>query len=96
VTKKEDAPNADLLEARSIPTPRAISDRHRVGDHAQPELQIPHDAPTPSPRFSDAAAADRAGREASGTWMSDDLFKRTAGKDKPMEMHMHIVQGSPW
>jgi hypothetical protein len=35
-----------------------------------------------------------AGSEAGSTWMSDDLFKHTAGKDK--QMQMHIVQRSPW
>lgn len=90
--RKEDAPNADLEEAwEYYHTPRAQYPTAPGWATAHSLSQIiPYDAFTNAEAFLTQPLMLVVGNEAGSKWMSDDLLKRAASKDK----HMHIVQGS--
>jgi fermentation-respiration switch protein FrsA (DUF1100 family) len=90
--KKEDAPNADLEEAweyyhtarAQYPTAPGWATAHSLNQI------IPYDAYNMAEVFLTQPLQIVAGSEAGSKWMSDDLLKRAASKDK----QMHIVKGS--
>lgn len=90
--RKEDAPNADLEEAwEYYHTPRAQYPTAPGWATARSVTQIiPYDAYTMADVFLTQPLMIVAGSEAGSKWMSDDLLKRAASKDK----HLHVVQGS--
>lgn len=90
--RKEDAPNADLEEAwEYYHTPRAQYPTAPGWATARSLTQIiPYDAYTMADVFLTQPLMIVAGSEAGSKWMSDDLLKRAASKDK----HLHMVQGS--
>jgi len=90
--RKEDAPNADLEEAwEYYHTPRAQYPTAPGWATARSLTQIiPYDAYTMADVFLTQPLMIVAGSEAGSKWMSDDLLKRAASKDK----HLHVVQGS--
>jgi hypothetical protein len=90
--RKEDAPNADLEEAwEYYHTARAQYPTAPGWATARSLNQIiPYDAYTMAEVFFTQPLQIVVGSEAGSKWMSDDLFKRAASKDK----HLHIVQGS--
>lgn len=90
--KKEDAPNADLEEAwEYYHTPRAEHPTAPGWATARSLTQIiPYDAYSMAEVFLTQPLQIVVGSDAGSKWMSDDLLKRAASKDK----RMHIVQGS--
>lgn len=90
--RKEDAPNADLEEAwEYYHTPRAQYPTAPGWATARSLTQIiPYDAYTMADVFLTQPLMIVAGSEAGSKWMSDDLLRRAASKDK----HLHVVQGS--
>jgi fermentation-respiration switch protein FrsA (DUF1100 family) len=90
--KKEDAPNADLEEAwEYYHTPRAEYPTAPGWATGRSLTQIiPYDAYTMADVYLTQPLQIVVGSEAGSKWMSDDLFKRAASKDK----HLHVVQGS--
>ena len=90
--RKEDAPNADLEEAwEYYHTPRAQYPTAPGWATARSLTQIiPYDAYTMADVFLTQPLMIVAGSEAGSKWMSDDLLKLAASKDK----HLHMVQGS--
>lgn len=90
--RKEDAPNADLEEAwEYYHTPRAQYPTAPGWATARSLSQIiPYDAFTNAEVFLTQPLMLVVGDVAGSKWMSDDLLKRAASRDK----HMHIVRGS--
>ena len=90
--KKEDAPNADLAEAwEYYHTPRAEYPTAPGWATARSLTQIiPYDAYNLAEVFLTQPLQIIVGSDAGSKWMSDDLWKRAASKDKTM----HVVQGS--
>lgn len=90
--KKEDAPNADLEEAwEYYHTPRAQYPTAPGWATARSLSQIiPYDAFTNADVFLTQPLLMVAGDGAGSKWMSDDLFKRAASKDK----QLYVVKGS--
>jgi len=90
--KKEDAPNADLEEAwEYYHTPRAEYPTAPGWATARSLTQIiPYDAYNLAEVFLTQPLQIVVGSDAGSKWMSDDLLKRAASKDKTM----HVVEGS--
>jgi uncharacterized protein len=90
--KREDAPNADLEEAWEYYHTRRAQYPAAPGWATVRSLSqiIPYDAYNMAEVFLTQPLQIVVGSEACSKWMSDDLFKRAASKDK----HLHVMQGS--
>lgn len=90
--RKEDAPNADLEEAwEYYHTPRAQYPTAPGWATARSLSQIiPYDAFTNAEAFFTQPVLMVVGDSAGSKWMSDDLLKRAASKEKKL----HVVKGS--
>lgn len=90
--RREDAPNADLEEAwEYYHTPRAQHPTAPGWATARSLSQIiPYDAFTNADAFLTQPLLMVAGDSAGSKWMSDDLLKRAASKDK----QLYVVKGS--
>lgn len=90
--RREDAPNADLEEAwEYYHTPRAQYPTAPGWATARSLSQIiPYDAFTNAETFLTQPLLMVAGDSAGSKWMSDDLLKRAASKDK----QLYVVKGS--
>lgn len=90
--KEEDAPNEELRQAwEYYHTPRAAYPTAPGYMTARSLNQIiPYDAYNKAEAFLTQPLLVVAGSEAGSKWMSDDLYKRAASKDKSF----HVVEGS--
>jgi uncharacterized protein len=90
--RKEDAPNKELEEAwEYYHTPRCEHPNAPGFATARSLNQIiTYDAFNMAEAFLTQPVQIVAGDQAGSKWMSDDLFKRAASKDK----HFHVVEGS--
>lgn len=90
--RKEDAPNKELEEAwEYYHTPRAEYPTAPGYATARSLTQIiPYDAYNKAEAFLTQPLQIVAGSVAGSKWMSDDLYKRAASKDK----HFHVVEGA--